>query len=298
MIRKIILACIHIIEKITGKTIILVDKSIIQKNNTAAISAYGFWYVGNVYNMADLAYGIATKGVVEKEETKLVKSTLDYMTTHTKTKKITFYDIGANSGYYGILSAFLYKDSQTYSFEPLTEYADCIRKSAYLNRLENIFIFENGVGNINEEKTMHLAGTGSSFEEGFSGNDTTPKRTIKIKKLDDMVKDENITLPDFIKIDVEGHELKVLRGAEKTIKKNLPVMFIEIASSLKKLGKDYVNKDCAETFNLLREIGYVPYILSPNGLHAIEDTASLDPINMYLFLHTDAHTGLKDHLIK
>src|ERR1035437_5241883 len=145
MIRKIIIKVIGIIEKVTGKRIVLIDSILMNKNNTAALSKYGFWIAGNVYNMSDISYGIATKGIIEGEETALVIKIFDH---ESERKKISVYDIGANSGYYSMLSASMYREKAcVYSFEPLIEYIDCIKKSVYLNRLNNVKIFEVGAGN-------------------------------------------------------------------------------------------------------------------------------------------------------
>ncbi len=120
MIRKIILYIINILEKFFKKRILIVERTPFLPHNTAALSEYGFWYVGNVFDMSDISYGIAEKGSVEHEETRLVIKILNKL---SQSVNISFYDIGANSGYYGILSAFLYKNKiKVYSFEPLLEY--------------------------------------------------------------------------------------------------------------------------------------------------------------------------------
>jgi len=267
------------------------------KNNTAALSKDGFWYAGNVFNMANIAYGIATKGAVEKHETVLVKKILDYITSE---KHLTsLYDIGANSGYYGILSAFLYRDKiKVCSFEPLPEYVDCIKKSVYLNRLDNITIFQFGIGNKDEEKTMYLAGTGSTLENGFSGDNITNTIKIPVKRIDGIVESNSIILPDFMKIDVEGHELKVLQGAESAIRKNKPVLFIEIACSLRAVGRSYINSDYERTFVFLNKIGYKSYRIRGGKLCKFDYNDVPEYIDMYLFLHTDRHAQLKDMLMK
>lgn len=94
----------------------------------AVKSMDGFWYCGNVYDMADIAYGISINGLAEKEETFLVQKILKQLP-----KDYVFLDIGANTGYYGIMSAFLYPESKTFSFEPIKNHYDSIRESAYLN---------------------------------------------------------------------------------------------------------------------------------------------------------------------
>lgn len=297
MIRRIILKLSGMLEKMTGKRVLFIESNIVQGNRTAVLSEYGFWYAGNIFNMADIAYGIAINGSVEKNETILVKKILGLISS--KKDSVSFYDIGANSGYYGILSAFLYKEkTQVYSFEPLAEYADCIKKSVYLNRLDNLTIFEFGIGNKDEEKTMYLAGTGSTVENGFSGGNVTGERKISIKKIDGIVQSKAIALPDFIKIDVEGHEFKVLQGAENSIRKNKPVLFIEIAHSLEAIGRHYINKDYQKTFEFLGQIGYRSYRLQDGKLCEFDYNGIAKHIDMYLFLHTSGHAQLKDILLK
>ena len=294
MIRKIIIKVIGIIEKVTGKRIVLIDSILMNKNNTAALSKYGFWIAGNVYNMSDISYGIATKGIIEGEETALVIKILDHL---SEMKKISVYDIGANSGYYSMLSASMYREkADVYSFEPLIEYIDCIKKSVYLNRLNNVKIFEVGAGNKNGEKTMYLAGTGSTFEKGFSGDRIKRERVVTIKRIDDIIHDEKICLPDFIKIDVEGHELKVLEGAENAIKENLPVLFIEISHRLKNIGRSYMNHDYKKTFDFLEKIGYEAHVIRDGKICRFDSAGKPDSIDMYLFLHKDKHENLKEIL--
>ena len=49
--------------------------------------------------------------------------------------------------------------------------------------------------------------------------------------MDEWIKDNPLENVDFIKVDVEGYELEVLKGSENTIKSFKPVIFIEIAKN-------------------------------------------------------------------
>lgn len=295
MFRKIILSIIKVLEKISKKRILFINKKPFLLNNTAALSSLGFWYVGNVYDMEDLSYSIANKGILEQDGTNLVKKILEFL---SKKQNIVLYDIGANSGYYGILSAYLFnKKINVYSFEPLSEYIDCIKKSVYLNKLENLKTFEFGLGDKDEDKTIFISGTGSSFDENFSG-DHRNKRVLKIKKLDNVVEKEQITKPDFIKMDVEGYEQKVLEGGNNTITENTPVLFIEIVYSMKNMGSSYINDNYKKTFNLLIEKGYEVYSFENGKLEKFNTDNKPDGIKMYLFLHKDKHIDLKNQILK
>jgi len=207
---------IKFLEKIINKEVIYYSKN---ENNalgkTAVKSSLGFWYVGNVLDATDISYGILNNGVVEKDETNLVVRILRKL---IKDKNICFYDVGANTGYYGVMAGYLGKGKiQCYSFEPIKEYCDCLQESIRLNHLENVVkVFNIGLGNKNSKEDLYLSGSGSSFSKDFSRKINIPKRTVEIRKLDDIIQEKNLEKPDFIKIDVEGYEYNVLLGGERT----------------------------------------------------------------------------------
>ena len=58
-----------------------------------------------------------------------------------------------------------------------------------------------------------------------------PEEALKFDVNVDTIDNLNLTDVDFIKIDVEGFEINVLEGAEKTLIKNSPVLVIEILSN-------------------------------------------------------------------
>jgi len=277
-----------------GQELVFIPSNI-NKRITATKSDLGFWYTGDVFSTSDIAYGIFRNGLVEKSETDLVINILNKI-SQTESQ-INFYDIGANSGYYGILAAYLGKGkTKTVSFEPLVEYASLIEESVNLNRLENqVTVLKTALGAKESKATIELAGSGSSLVPGFLGKNTNnPTREISVARLDDLVEKNNLPLPHFVKIDVEGFELAVLEGCAQTLTKSLPVLFIEIASSLSRAGGDYVNNSANEVFDLLSGLGYNAYIVKGK----IEPTSavSLDTgVYMYLFLNKNnpLHETLK-----
>ena len=72
------------------------------------------------------------------------------------------------------------------------------------------------------------------------------ERIVQQKTLDSF----NFTMVDLIKIDVEGHEFRVLKGGENTIKKYSPIIIIEDNGSDEKWGKE------TGAIDLLKEMGY------------------------------------------
>ncbi len=115
-----------------------------------------------------------------------------------------------------------------------------------INNLDNIIVLNCALSDKNSYKKFYLSQ--DSAHSSFYSNE---KSYIKVKtmKLDDVIKKLKIDYKDIslIKIDVEGHEYFVLKGANKTLKKSKPFILIEI-------WKDNTYKD--RIFNLLNKNGF------------------------------------------
>ena len=84
--------------------------------------------------------------------------------------------------------------------------------------------------------------------QSFDGADSIEKITIDSLYL------ENVSL---MKIDVEGHELSVLKGAEQTILKNKPVIILEILGGVYRCNaNDQENAKINDVIQLLKNYGY------------------------------------------
>jgi FkbM family methyltransferase len=134
-------------------------------------------------------------------------------------------DIGANFGLYSWHLAKLY--SEVVAFEPNPEVA----KSLIGAQLTNVRLIHEGVSSAHGEAQLcipflnghMLAGWASLDPNNLPGADRLIQLPIRLNSLDSHQFD-NVR---FIKIDVEGHEIEVLKGAEKTIRSCKPHMIIE-----------------------------------------------------------------------
>lgn len=280
---RIIGSILTLLEKLTGKRFLYYTPS--ETNGlgmTAVWSKFGFWYTGNVYDPNDIAYGIAQNGQVEPEETALVNRILS---TFTRDKTPVVYDIGANTGYYSILAASVHS-ARVYSFEPLLEHLTCLSSSSRLNGIEDhITTYQIALSDADEERDFYLGGSGSSLDPLFLGNASAKHIKVRSVQLDALREEEGMEHPDFVKIDVEGSEYAVLRGAIETIQTALPVLFIEIASTLRTLSRGFIHQDYEKIFELLSGLGYKSFILD-GDLRQVSAEDRRDGVHMYLFLAT------------
>lgn len=136
-------------------------------------------------------------------------------------------DIGANIGNHSLYWSKKRNIRKIYCFEPIVDTFAILQKNIQLNALEKS-VQPINIG-LSDEKTMAKIQTfrysnigGTSINKDMSGN-------LQLDRLDNIeIKEQKI---DFVKIDVEGHEISVLKGAENTIKKYRPIIFIESFSN-------------------------------------------------------------------
>ncbi len=148
-------------------------------------------------------------------------------------------DVGANVGLWT-------KDmSEEFTFvwaiEPVEDFRQCLQKNIFNNNVD-IKPFALGAENTVIDMIITEENTGHSHVD----IDSLGKGTIPMHRLDDL----NIPPLDYIKIDCEGYELNVLKGAEQTIKKYKPIIVIE-----QKFHKDVGHVDDGEAVTLLRSFG-------------------------------------------
>jgi hypothetical protein len=86
-----------------------------------------------------------------------------------------------------------------------------------------------------------------------------------------------------------------LEGGKETIRKNNPILFIEIIERLK--IRNFVNKNYSKTILLLSKMGYETYIYRDGTLAKVVEEVNIDGVYMYLFLHKDKHRDLIEELV-
>lgn len=139
------------------------------------------------------------------------------------------FDIGANIGFYTLLMAKLSgKKGLVYSFEPVKHTKNTLEEGIQANAFQNILVNNFALGNSEEEKEIFFENSNecNGTASFVNMNEDSQKEIVKIKKLDSIF--ETLKNPNFIKIDVEGFQGDVLKGAKSFFEQNKPMLMIEI----------------------------------------------------------------------
>ena len=141
-----------------------------------------------------------------------------------------FMDIGANQGIYTLVASKNKNIKKIYSFEPVPENFESLKKNIRLNNSKKIITKKFAISSQNAKKYISF----NQKHSGISSLDLKKKNSdklIKIKTINFQILNK-LVKPDYkliIKIDVEGHELVVLKQIIKSILiKKVEYIFIEI----------------------------------------------------------------------
>jgi FkbM family methyltransferase len=140
------------------------------------------------------------------------------------------YDIGANIGYFTLVLARLVGDSGTvHSFEPDPANLRALESNLRQNRIDNVRVVPSVVSNATGVVTF------ATFRYSLVNhiaNAETPSDaqlvTVPSITLDDFIYRQGNAAPAFVKIDVEGAEDRVFRGAERTLREKKPAIIAEV----------------------------------------------------------------------
>ncbi len=149
---------------------------------------------------------------------------------HFLNKDDIFFDIGANIGSYAILASGI-SEAKTICFEPIQETFNDLKNNIKLNCLEEkIFPLNIGLSD-KQGKLMFTTQLDAKNHIINSENECIHYKELEVRQLDDFA----YYKPTLIKIDVEGYELYILKGAKKILQsEQLKVIIIEINNECKR----------------------------------------------------------------
>ena len=166
--------------------------------------------------------------------------TLEWIDSFEKKENLNFWDIGANIGLYSIYCSLKYKYANAVSFEPSSSNLRVLTRNISINNLENrIKLFPipltdkpNSFQIMNEANFLE-GGALNSFGEkyNFEGEEFKPETKYNVfgTSINYLIENKILELPDYIKIDVDGIEHLILKGADNHLKnKKIKSILVEI----------------------------------------------------------------------
>jgi len=218
----------------------------------------------------------ASRRLMSSHNKKLRSSPFDTLPSNFEAKWVL--DIGANVGDVAVAALNSYKESKVICFEPVQKTYDSLknRLSSFGDRaqLHKVALSDaTGTAEINIT-TFHGANSISpqaSFHKQCNPHvQEISKERIELVRLDDYCALFPCERVDIMKIDVEGHELEVLRGGIKFISSRVDIIIIEV--SLMR-DKSWENQAIFEIFALLKSAGF--RLQNAMDLHRTSDGSAL-----------------------
>jgi FkbM family methyltransferase len=200
------------------------------------------------------------------------QKTIAYIEQKTRSiETFVFFDVGANEGGYSRLlaSSFKNRDIRIFAFEP--SHISFANLRYQVQDSPVIRIFNIGFGERDEEANIYAnykgSGAASLYKEGFYNYRANENivEAISLKTLDGFCSEQGIEKIDFLKIDVEGHELFVLQGGLNMLGSK-KIRFIQF-----EFGPFHVySKTFFKDFWDLLSPDYTIYRIVSNGLYEIK----------------------------
>jgi FkbM family methyltransferase len=147
----------------------------------------------------------------------------------------SFWDVGANIGLFTFAFVEIQPHATVVSIEPDEKNLVCLRRTSAAWHIARHHVFAGVAGDSDGKVAFHLddasGATGSIEPVEISFNSMhfkAPQRELEVAMRSvDSLAAEWKAIPSLMKIDVEGAEVRVLRGAEQSISRGLPVIFLE-----------------------------------------------------------------------
>lgn len=225
------------------------------------------------------AFAILSLEFYERKEIKFILKFLK--------KNMIFFDIGANIGFHSLNVAKHDKSITIHSFEPIPEIFFNLNNNILLNEVKNINTYNFGISNENNNVSFYFNPNLSGATSLKKLLDSSKVKLVqsKVVTLDQFMIDNRIQQLDFIKCDVEGAEILVIQGGIDTIRKQKPIIFLEM---LRKWSHKF-NYHPNDIIKILTDLNYCCFTINEENLSIFNamDENTID--TNFFFLHEDKH---------
>ncbi len=173
---------------------------------------------------------------------------------------MTCVDVGANIGLYTLYAARRVGVSGcVLAIEPSSREMGTLKGNVEINALNNVRVRQVALSDRASEVELLVAraqNSGHNTLGAFGYNTPLDHRErTRTQSLDEIVQGEGLSKIDVIKMDIEGAELSALRGAVNTLRRDHPLLLLELADRL----LQHQNASSANVLSLLSQHGYRTY---------------------------------------
>lgn len=234
------------------------------------------WYDGlrvETYLGNDLSLCLFVGGAYEPNEFMLLSRVLR--------PGMFFVDVGSNDGLYALFAARrVAPDGRVMALEPSRREFARLQRNLALNRITNIVALPVAAGERAGTGELRIAGFGHEGQNTLGGFaydiEAAGVETVRVAPLDRLVQDEAFDRVDVVKIDAEGAELGVLRGACGILSRHRPLVMLELLqAALRQQGASR-----ADVVELLAGHGYEFLSYGSSGRPERRPTMDLDGANI------------------
>lgn len=170
------------------------------------------------------------------------------------------FDVGAHAGHFTKLYSSLVPDGCVYSLKPSAYSRRILQTMIGIKGLDNVFMVPCGLSDSARAELLHTPikdrgslGYGLAFVGDTAGSPRQLVSTsVRLATIDGIVEALGIERLDFLKADIEGAELAMLRGAWETLQQYLPTLYLEIDDGALARNGD----SGAELLSYLAGLGY------------------------------------------
>ena len=176
-------------------------------------------------------------------------------------------DVGANKGAYLYwLRRAVGPGGKVYAYEPQDRLAHYLRAVCARMEWQNVVVHHRALSDSAGKRTLHVPGRGdspgASLEDSVLTSAECRDEQIETDTIDrQFAHDGPLSL---LKVDVEGHELAVFRGAAGTLARDAPVLLFECEA------RHLTRHSMSDVFAFLQGLGYAGSFFSPQGLLPID----------------------------
>lgn len=178
-------------------------------------------------------------------------------------------DIGAHAGSWTRpLSQLVGIDGHVFAFEALPYYAKVLKTTLFLLRILNVSIINRIVTDHTDPTKLVFRDSDGKRLTGFTHIAGPTENTDQAVLVDSTTVDNFLSNQDikariaFVKIDVEGAEFFVVRGARETIIKYRPVLYLEVVTEYCRRYSYQVS----DIFDFFDNLDYQAFLIQSNGL--------------------------------